>query len=76
MVVVLGSEGVVEGRDVVVVVVLVVEDCVEEGIFFKCLVGERWLERSDGIFLSRKDGFWAVVYVDSCGYGLYIYIYV
>lgn len=30
---VLGSEGVVEGGDVVVVVVLVVGDCVEEGIF-------------------------------------------
>lgn len=35
-VVVLGSEGVVEGGDVVVVVVvvLVAGDCVEEGIFF------------------------------------------
>lgn len=45
--VVLGSEGVVEGGDVmvVVVVVLVVGDCVEEGIFFKCLVEERRLER-------------------------------
>jgi len=32
-VVVLGSEGVVEGGDVVVVVVLFVGDCVEEGIF-------------------------------------------
>lgn len=45
---VLGSEGVVEGGDVVVVVVLVVGDCVEEGILFKCLVGERRLERSEG----------------------------
>lgn len=47
VVVVLGSEGVVGAGDVVVVVVLVVEHCVEEGIFFKCLVGERRLERSE-----------------------------
>lgn len=45
--VVLGSEGVVGAGDVVVVVVLVVEHCVEEGIFLKCLVGERRLERSE-----------------------------
>lgn len=37
--VVLGSEGEVEGGDVVVVVVLVVGDCVEEGIFLNVLLG-------------------------------------
>lgn len=42
--VVLGSEGVVEGGDVVVVVVLFMGDCVEEGIFlmscWRAAVGE------------------------------------
>lgn len=74
--VVLGSEGVVEGGDVVVVVVLVVGDCVEEGIFFNVLLRSGgWREvRDDNFSFYRKDGFWAVAYIDSCGYGLYIYI--
>lgn len=52
--VVLGSEGVVEGGDVmvvvvvVVVVVLIVGDCVEEGIFLNVLLGSGgWREVSD-----------------------------
>lgn len=44
-------EGVVEGGDVVVVVVLVVEDCVEEGIFFNVLLGSGgWRGVSDDNF--------------------------
>lgn len=49
--VVLGSEGVVEGGDVVLVVVLVVGDCVEEGIFLNVLLGSGgWRRVSDDNF--------------------------
>lgn len=74
--VVLGSEGVVEGRDVMVVVVLVVEDCVEEGIFLKCLVGERRLgeQYSMVFYVLGRDGLGGDIYVYSGGYGLYIYL--
>lgn len=57
---VLGSEGVVEGGDVMVVVVLVVGGCIEEGIFINVLLGSGgW--RGVMVFFSRKDGLGGVV---------------
>lgn len=71
-VVVLGSEGVVEGGDVMVVVVLVVGDCVEEGILNVLLGSGGWRGVSyDNFSFYRKEGLWCVY---SGRYGLYIYI--
>lgn len=76
--VVFGSEGVVEGGDVMVVVVLVVGDCVEEGIFLNVLLGSGGWRGVMVFYLLGRDGLGldVYVYVYSGGYGLYIYIYV
>lgn len=82
-VLVLGSEGVVEGGDVmvvvVVVVVLVVGDCIEEGIFFNVLLGSGgWRGILDGIFIFLEEMGWEgmCMYILADMGCIYIYIYI